>query len=202
MKDHLNLLPISFRRRLLFQRRIREWLAIWGAALIAAISLSVPGWLELHNRLRDLEERRRQVLPVQTLITQNDRLRRRITDLKSSQSLLKELETEHLTFHVLGVVSRSAAVCDGRVQVQFFSFDRSQSSLPADPGKDQTKAPPVVEERLVLSLKGISVDNLAVARFVVALRESELFSSVDLKSLAGAPTASPGVRTYLIECAL
>ena len=44
------------------------------------------------------------------------------------------------------------------------------------------------------------MDNVAVATFVVNLRECGLFRRVELKSSVGNSSADEQVRTYLLEC--
>jgi hypothetical protein len=51
-----------------------------------------------------------------------------------------------------------------------------------------------------LRLEGLGVDDLAVARFVLALRSSGRFDRVMLKSSANTAGTGIDVREFLVEC--
>ena len=53
---------------------------------------------------------------------------------------------------------------------------------------------------MAVTLQGIGVNNLAVARFVVALRETKAFDRVELKSSAETGSADSPACSYLVEC--
>jgi hypothetical protein len=52
-----------------------------------------------------------------------------------------------------------------------------------------------------VTITGAALDNLAVARFVVLLRQTGAFDRVELKSSEGKAPASQHVCSYIIECA-
>ena len=51
-----------------------------------------------------------------------------------------------------------------------------------------------------LTLRGIGADNLAVAEFVVGLREAGVFERVDLKSAAESESTRSHTTVYQVEC--
>jgi len=51
-----------------------------------------------------------------------------------------------------------------------------------------------------VTLKGHARDNVAVATFVVSLRESGLFRRVELKSSVGEDPADEQLRTCVLQC--
>jgi hypothetical protein len=81
-----------------------------------------------------------------------------------------------------------AHIRDGRVRVDQLAIkhDLKTSKNDKSPG--------------TLSLRGTGLDNLAVAKFVVALRSTGAFSQVDLKSSVGNKTEGEQERSFLVEC--
>jgi hypothetical protein len=205
MKDRLDLVPLAFRRKMLWRSRCRQWGIATGLCAVVAIVVCVRQYHELQVRQKALAFRRLQAAPLEAVQTQNDELRKRIARYRDEQQLRVELESEQLAFHLLSTVSRSAATCIDGVQVQQFSFSRSRSTVSAQSANserqsglsDQTEI-----ETLVMTVKGIGADNLTVSRFVVALRDSQVFDKVDLKSSMGGTGPARGVRTFVVECTL
>ena len=57
-----------------------------------------------------------------------------------------------------------------------------------------------VSARMRLTLKGIALDDLAVAQFIVALRDTGVFHAVELKSSLVTQLAGGPAREYFVEC--
>lgn len=209
MKRHLNLLPWTFQRRMLVRRRLGQWSAV----CVVSTMLLGGVWL-WEARARDLEQSaidnlERRASPILGMMQRNQKIEQRLKLLEGGQSLLGELEPEQLSYHLLAAVSKSASQCSGRIQVQQFTLERTQQAK--DSVKDAAKAPPKegaaqkepeTEEVCKVTIKGIGTDNLAVAQFVAALRESSLFQKVELKSAVGGADARGQGRSYIIECSL
>jgi hypothetical protein len=137
--------------------------------------------------------------------TQNEELRKRLARYRDDERMHGELISERLAFHVLSTVSRSAAECIDGVQVQQFSFSRTRSAVNTQPSNAETlsgRAEQSEIESIIMTVKGIGADNLTVSRFVVALRDSQAFDKVDLKSSTGGAGPAPGVRAFVVECSL
>ena len=205
MKDRLDLVPLAFRRKMLWSSRCRQWGIATGLCAVAVLAVSVRQYHDLHVRQERLELRRLQAAPVEAVQSQNEELRKLLAQYRDEQQLRAELESEQLAFHLLATVSRSAATCIDGVQVQQFSFSRTRSTVSAQPAipegqsghSEQTEV-----ETLVMTVKGIGADNLTVSRFVVALRDSQVFDKVDLKSSMGGTGPARGIRSFIVECTL
>lgn len=207
MKDRLDLLPLAFQRRMLRQWRIRQWSVALGVCTVFALPIGIWQHHEFRLQRQVLELRRLQAAPLETVQMQNDELRQRLVQLRDDQQLRGGLESEQLAFHLLSTVSRSASTCSDGVQVQQFSFSRTRSTVnvpPANTNPDGPAGAPVQTEieTLVMTVKGIGADNLTVSRFVVALRDSQMFEKVDLKSSMGGAGPARGIRTFVVECTL
>ena len=205
IKDRLYLLPLVFQRKLLRHSRIKQWSVATGLCAVVAFAACVRQHHKYQVRQKVLDLRRLQAAPLQTVQTQNDELRKRLARFRDDQQLRVELESEQLAFHLLSTVSRSAATCIDTVQVQQFSFSRTRSTVNTQPSNTdgQQGHPEQIEiETLMMTLKGIGADNLTVSRFVVALRDSQVFDKVDLKSSMGGAGPARGIRAFVVECTL
>jgi hypothetical protein len=207
MKRHLNLLPWSFRRRMLVRRRLGQWSALGFVAVLVMGSVWLWEARALDRDEQSVEALRRRAAPTLGMQQKNQRGQQRLRSLEGGQSLLAELEPERMSFHLLAAISRGAGQCQGRIQVRHLSLERALQPVKtatAPPAGDKTaaKQPEVMEEVCKVSVRGIGTDNLAVAQFVAALRDSSLFHSVELKSTVGGSDAHEQGRAYHIECTL
>ena len=211
IKDRLDLLPLTFRRNMLRHSRLRQWSVVAGACAVIAAATCIRQQYECQLGQQGLEARRLRAAPLETVQTQNAELRKRLVQMRDEQQLRAELESEQIAFHLLATVSRSAATCSDGVQVQQFSFSRTKSIVNAQqspaqsPNADGQPGQPDQKteiETLVMTIKGIGADNLMVSRFVVALRDSQVFDKVDLKSSTGGAGQAHGIRAFVVECTL
>jgi hypothetical protein len=211
VKDRLDLLPLAFQRKMLRHSRIRQWSVVLGACFLVALAIWIRQHYEYQLRQQGLDARRLRAAPLQTVQTQNVELRKRLAQMRQEQQLRAELESEQIAFHLLATVSRSAATCSDGVQVQQFSFSRTRSIVNSQPSNTQPSSADgqpgqpdqkTEIETLVMTVKGIGADNLMVSRFVVALRDSQVFDKVDLKSSMGGAGQARGIRAFVVECTL
>jgi hypothetical protein len=205
VKDRLDLLPLAFRRKRLRHARLRQWGIVLGVCAAFALAICGQQHYELQLRQQGLQARRLRAAPLETVKAQNADLRLQLARIHDEQQTRAELESEQLAFHLLATVSRSAASCIDGVQVQHFSFSRTKTrvSSPAANADGQPGQPEQTEiETLLMTVKGIGTDNLVVSRFVVALRDSQVFEKVDLKSSVGGAGQIRGIRSFVVECSL
>jgi Tfp pilus assembly protein PilN len=213
MKTHVNLLPWSYRRSRLLRRRLRQWSVVW--AVIGL--LMAAGWLEERSRwlaaLEETENEEARYDEVRALRGEIARLTAQQKSLGEQQDLVTRLQQAPPPLLPLALVSASAARCGGRVAVRRLFYDEQSPNATAaaapvaaaDPTAAQpiAKAAKAVERKPAqLTLEGVGADNVAVAEFVLGLRESRAFERVDLKSTAASVTRSGNVTTYQVECGL
>ncbi|HUG89648.1 MAG TPA: hypothetical protein VML55_02365 [Planctomycetaceae bacterium] len=207
MNAHANLLPLAFRRRLLWRSRLRRWAPIWALAAVAAACAGYWQHRLLDGRRAALARLEAQAAPLAALVDDNRRLRAQLDELAGRQSLLRLLEPRLRPVQLIGVVSHSARRGTPRVQVRRFELRPSQVAESA-PGAGGANPPPRPQRPPVqLNLAGIARDDLAIAEFVTALRDFGVFRSVELRSSADAaaegpprPGMAPGTRAYTVEC--
>lgn len=213
MNDAINFLPAEFLRRTLLRTRLAQWSVVWAAVATAAgggglWKLSTDA--ALRQRVRDLEA---QCAPLRELARESRQIQDRLQEISGRQSLLAQLDRAQHPLHVLGVVSQCAAAADKRLYVE-----RLQLS-PIEPASTPTNSPntaaggnppvpasapaakaPVARTRLTLG--GLAADDLAVARFMTGLRNSQIFERIDLNSSSRVPHPQGHARRYEIDGSL
>jgi hypothetical protein len=201
MTTHLNLLPIGFLRARLVRRRLALWSPVWAA--IAA--LGAVNWWSSYTQCdaaaRALEARERRYAPVQRMLAEISATRTRIEELNNRETMLGELSEPRPPLSGLALVGGGVAECQGRVRVNRFFLER-RAGAAAPVGK---RSVPVAQEpasagRSMLTLEGTGVDNVAVATFVEALRETEAFTRVELKSTNRSGEDAGAVRQFVVTC--
>lgn len=188
MRTYLNLLPAAVKRQQLISQRIRQWSV---ALVIGLILLSLHAWGQWTHHCRRqarLEALQAEAQPVLAMQQESDQLRGEIDQLKQREAIVLQLADERPVLPLLGIVSHAASRCSGGVRVLKFQLEKS-----AEPAN--------AERRRVLLLEGIGSDHLAVAQFASALRESQAFVDVQLKSSASQGSQVTEERNYTVECA-
>jgi hypothetical protein len=194
MTAYVNLLPLSYRRRRFAARRLRQWLVAWGG--VAAGCIVVWWWsaASLQSAAAARDKRITEYAPILALAEDTQRMEREIKELEVREAMLAELHEEHPPLAGLGYVSNSARLCEGRIRVQRMALE-GRSAPVKGIGKG---APRDANSSIVV--EGTGLDNLAVARFVLALKECEAFQAVELKSSVETRISNEMVRRFVIEC--
>lgn len=202
---HINLLPASFQLKLLVRASLRRWSLIWGTAVgcaLAYCSLQSRELFEITRRVAILEA---ECLPLreleQDIVSQQERL----TRLNAEGQILEQLQPEEHTLPLLGVLSQSARRTGGKVQFQRFNYVAATKAMVAVSNKTQGPTTPTITPTTdvglaTLSLHGVAEDDDALAAFVAALRELQVFHRVELKSSSQLRTQTGSHRQYQLEC--
>jgi Tfp pilus assembly protein PilN len=187
---------------------IRSCLIVWtGIGAIVAGGLLTVGWQQ-HARLAAaqtaLQQAEAECLPVRAMQEENDRMSRRIAELHGRQTLLAQLKRGRDPLQLVGLVSRSAMFVEGELKVAALSYQISRPSAVEQPNRagDAATVTPPPPETIRLTLDGIAMNDMAVSKFIVALRDSGCFTSVELRSSIRATLATGNARKFLVECRL
>jgi len=203
MTASMNLLPASYRRGLLVRHRIRQWRLLWFAA--AAISCAVcaargNSLIKVRGALAALQVRN---LPLVEMQSQSHEFAMRIAALEGRESILNELTGVQQPLGLIAVVSRSAQQADRRLQVRTLAIQHlapteiaKKNSSSSDSDALAAAQSPTVE----ITIRGVAIDDVAVARFVQALTDTNLFLSVELKSTLSVEHTDGPVRHYDVLC--
>ncbi len=207
MKRFVNLLPWKYRRRQLIRRRALQWAALWAVLVplgAAGVGAGLLQQAEVRQQVADLEA---QYAPVAELARQLAEGRKTLRQWQERRDAAAALEETRPALTLLGLVSRCARACDGRLRIEKLSLQPRQTSAAAEspkappPGRPGPQAPrPASGPSATVTIQGQALDNLAVAQFVAHLRETRAFERVELKSTAEQPGGPTPVRSYLVEC--
>ena len=206
-KDHIDFLPLKHHRAVLLRCRLLQWSVVW----VGCVAMAAAGWWLMQSRCRAsrhaMEAAQRSYSPLEKLIAGRNDLQTKLGALKAKGTVFGQLRDERPLLTLIGAASRSARQCNGRLVVHSFSFKRQEDLRDTNPQKGkvrnkQSQDSPKEEETpwASVTFAGDALDNVAVATFVVALRDSGLFRRVELKSSVGNKSADAEVRSYLLEC--
>lgn len=206
MNDHLNLLPVSVRRRNRFWLRLRQWAVIWmtvATACVVGTLVQVSRVAAERYRLLRLAE---TVKPLRTMQQELDENQTRLKILRSRESLLAMLDRMEQPVQLLGIIGRS--VGGDRQEVQVYDVMITPTQVVQSIKPPANTAPPAggtvpttrTVERAQLKIDGFGVDDLAVARFVAGLREAGVFEAVALRSSVHVASLPGECRQFTVEC--
>lgn len=217
IKDHINLLPASYRQRCLVRRRLRQWSIAWAAVAVVLLL----GWLDQRSQweatLAEVEMHEQRYDEIRALKGEISRLVAQKQGLGQQQELVARLQRSPPPLLPVALVSASAKRCEGRVVVNRLMYHEETrpappptapaapasggaAPAPAAPAANVAPAAPLVSASLMID--GVGADNVAIAEFVLGLRESGVFERVDLKSAAASTTRAGNVTSYQVECGL
>ncbi len=196
MRSSLNLLPWNCRRAQLIRLRLVQWSLPW---LFAAAVLAGVGAVKWHHWETSLHERERleeEYAPTERLRAEIKTLAKQLEEFELREAALAQLGNPRPALTLLGLVSRSARDCEGRLRVEQLSVNPRSGGSASKAGGDGSPA-----GLASATIKGIALDNLAVARFVAALRQTKAFDHVDLKAALEQTADGRRACSYQVECA-
>lgn len=204
MMEHCNFLPFSFRRRLLIRNRLWQWSMIWGATTLAVCGFAAQRVSFLLSHEAQLHQRELRSEPLRRLVAENRAMRNRLQEMNGRELLASELDGARYPLELLGLVSQTAQPFGADLQIRRFElWHAAPPTLPsAKTGSNSTREPAVTakSEVICLTLAGIALDGLAVARFATALRETRAFESVELKTSIAGRVGEISTREYELSC--
>ena len=195
MTESLNLVPLSFRRRLLFRRRLRQWCGVWLLCAIALGSAAIGEYSHVVRLRNTLMQREQQCKPLHETEQDTERVGQQLAEVRERSAFLTTLQHGDRPAQLLGFIGRFA--CLPKHSIHLVECNLSTTGLAVS--TRSTSAPQGITGRRLL-LKGIAVDDLAVARFVSALREAELFDNVRLQSSIDAVEDSDASCRFEVTC--
>lgn len=206
---HHNLLPPEFRRRMLFTMRLRQWFRVWGLSLVALLAGGYYKSLEYRGIEQSWEILRQRTIPIQQMKRANTALTEQLADLEEKVLLIDHVNDAEHHLALIGVISQSVRQSGNTIQIQSCTL---QEIAPAGGGGNSRQQPtrsqqakqPVrsAAQHMKIELRGMSVDERAIARFIKTLKTVDIFTSVELKSVRNTLVSDQTLRAYHIECAL
>ena len=176
--------------------RLLQWSMPCAIAVVAVGVFGVIQWGRDRAAEARVEQLEQDHAPVVLMSEQIKKQKARAEELSGHAARVAGLGDPRPALTLLGLVSRSARECQGRLHVNALSLQ--PAGHPAK--KDGNASSQPNSGAAMVAIKGIAADNLAVARFVVALRQTKAFQRVDLKSTQEQPYGAKRVCSYLVEC--
>lgn len=204
MKTSLNLLPKEFGRRLIIRRALVLWSSILLFACLAVIAAGYRDHAILSTARRELAVSEARCEPVRATLKENNIIGGRIAELRGRQTLLANLNRGRHPLQLVGLVSRSAQNVGGNLKVASLSYQITETVVQSDVGQQNNTGvtPPATIESIHLTLDGIAANDLAVSKFILALRESGYFRTVELRSSVRSELATGRTRSFRVDCTL
>jgi hypothetical protein len=190
---HLNMLPIRLRQNQIVKRRAKQWTLVWSGALAAALLVAwfrAADCRRLTSELVVLEARNAVVKKMQADL-RNARLE--LQDLEQREALVLELSKRRPMLVLLGILSRAARECEGNVSVTRIVWQAENSPRGEVPAGANGSSPS-------LTLEGIGLSNVWVARFAAVLRDDEITRDVQLTSTQQRTINDHRAHGYNVVC--
>jgi hypothetical protein len=176
-------------------------------SLVTAIVLTAYAAWERENYSRTLNRRlvvESRARPFSEMSNSATRMAEEIRLIEQSDALVHRLSKDQTPLLPLALVSAGVKACPDQLWIKHVKFEQNQKSekptanAPAAPKEAESVASG--QGRLIL--EGLAVDNLAVAAFVAALRDTKGFRSVELKSSVVTQVGDQRQMSFSIESEL
>ncbi|MDA1018538.1 MAG: hypothetical protein O3A00_29280 [Planctomycetota bacterium] len=144
---------------------------------------------ELSQQRRIVEDLEQQGRPIADLQAENCELQLHLDEIDGRQSLLSALDQSHHPVRLLGLATKCSRMETGRIQIQRLKFTResppqndrpttaNNSSVPKDATAQASRF-----DRMALELDGLADGDVTITQFILALRRTNVFRRVELKS--------------------
>jgi hypothetical protein len=193
MRTMINLLPMAYRQKQIVRRRVIQWTSV-----VCAVVAVGWGWhwieqreqLLLSQRLASLE---REHAPTKMMLNQLIEMRQQLHELQQQENVAMELEYQRNALALLGVISETAQASNGRVRVTSVEVADFQN-LRAPESNEETN-----ESAAGVVVRGVSLDNPAVADMLGGLQDSGMFSRVEVVMKERAE-GDVSLRDYELKC--
>ncbi len=198
MKTYVNMLPQSFRKRNMVRARFVRWAPVWVLVFAGATAACWTEYSKFKAESHVVQAKEGRYAAVDALNAELASIREQLKGLQEHETAAAELVNNQPLLSLVGMVSRSALQCNGKLRVENFSLGRGAASVP----RANHQQSPGATARRQLVLGGKSLDNLSVPKFVALLRQAGIFEKVELKSSKEGSSEDDSTHTYRVECTL
>jgi len=196
---HLNLLPFAERRRLLVRKRLHQWLPMtFLAALIGVIACSRE-YSMLGAERETLARVGSRTAAALERVEQVERIRQRLDALQQRESLVAMQNNSGQPLQLLGMVSQGANQSKSKISIENFTLSTVQERVTVPSEIDPARTATQINEVYELKLQATAASDLAVTRFVAALKDYNVFDRVLLES-SRAISDDDGRRKFNLSC--
>ena len=205
MKRHLNLIPLTLRKRQLLVWQLRRWIVACGAAAVLGGTLLNSQQTELADVRRSVQQLDEKCATLRSVAEQSAASRTETRLLSDQARWLRSLEQSEVPLLTLAAINQSTAGLRGQVQLDRLQFDGQFAPPQADPGKRQPTAadtPPIPEPIPVhdrIELTGSAVSDAAISSLLGRIEATGLFDEVEL---VGLQASGQDGRSFQLRCVL
>ena len=196
MRTYVNLLSPKYRKTALVRKLLARWCAVWVLGMIVIASVFWLNKRQYQRTAESMSAAEAACMPVVVTAEENTHMRGQVRRFDCRETLVGQLGDDKPMLGLLTVVSKSARVCNERIVVRDLHFEQQSESPTITPEKDKPPADPGA----VLVVEGDALDNLAIARFAAALRDTGLFREVELKSSVGKSSPVLPIHSFIVRC--
>ncbi len=202
---YVNLLPRHLQSQIQFRAAFRRWRLIWGAAALccfAMCALQVNALIKSRSELEQLDLR---CQPFRKLKEEIQTAEANLGRLREERTRLERFQPPNCLLELFAVLTRANKRLVEPIHLQKMSFVAS-TPVPLVPGSQRPNAAPApsldkpVSSLASLALHGTASNDGALSQFVSALRESQVFAHVDLRSSSQSGSLPLSRREYHLEC--
>ena len=196
-----NLLPIEFRKRLLFRQIVRRWLVVAAWVVLPMLLGGLVRYYQVCAEETHLEQLNATAEPLRKLTRSNNLLKGELEILTSKEAGITNKSNSELHLQMLGVISQYASSVGENIQVVNYKLEETTVTAKKKTApKRNNKAGTEAVSRMRLNLQGVAIDDASIASFVKLLERNEAFESVELKSINRTEIPQGTIRSYQIEC--
>lgn len=186
MTPGMNMLPTSYRIRQSIFNTARRWFGIMLVVVILTCVWGIKDVLRSKESRETMQQLREQAEPIRLQQAESRRLRAQFDELRQQETLEGQLAERRSLTDLMGIIVRASKQSGGDVGIRI--FDLSQQ------GREEGRT------NYSLAIIGIGTDDLSIARFAAALRDSAAFTRVQLTSTSPITENEIPARSYALEC--
>ncbi len=199
--DYIDLLSPEYHARMRDRSHRRFWPIAVGVSILFAGLLIYMSYRTLDDLRDSASQLRRESAPLYQRKTQTNKMRVASQEFARKNSLVHRLEHHRPPATLLAVVSAGSRSLENALHVHELRLSRKAQAPKEAPTKKRAKTPPktVIVYDHEFIIRGTAEDEVAVTKFIDALRTTEVFRSVQLRStLPSVSTASD--RQFEVAC--
>ena len=185
MKNHVNLLPISFRKQVVARERLHKWRFYLFLTLVTCGIITSIRYRQLVKLREQVAIREFKIQPIKKREVRLQKLELELNQLLDMKGILAEsIRTKQPLLILSKVTSGTHQTPD---QLEFDSLHLQTRAAAATEGAE-------------LVLNGVAINNSVVSTFVQNLRAESIFDDIEVGSIRQLSPSEKNIRNYTITC--
>ncbi len=189
MKNSLNLMSLSARRRECIRTRLRQWGRVLTAVFALVAVVTTERYIEHRSIAHQQIALESKYEPVTELKKANKHLASQIALIRAEEQFVLALSEREPTVTLLGVIS--TAVADGGSHVFLKKIELNNMA---------SESAPQNESSTILELVGTGDGGAAVNQFVKTMQTSLPFAKVDITSTQDYRLKQQSLQDFSLQC--